>query len=97
MDMGKIATGDARFLQAQLARAFQGKAEAFYELGVAYSVGKHGIGIDLVEAHKWFNLAALKGDERAMEDRREVAEDMTGEQIAAAQREARAFLAAVAA
>lgn len=95
--MGKISAGNARFLQAQLAKAFEGETEAFYELGVAYSVGKDGIDIDLVEAHKWFNLAALKGDERAKEDRREVAYDMTSEEIAEAQRNARAFLDGVAA
>ncbi|MEE4350092.1 MAG: SEL1-like repeat protein [Pacificimonas sp.] len=92
----EIDSGDARFLQQRLSRAMGGDADALYELGVAYSAGCDGVGIDLIEAHKWFNLAALKGDDRAVEDRREVSADMTKDEIAAAQREARSFLSAVA-
>ena len=87
---------DARFLQRNLQRALQGEAEAFYELGVAYAAGREGVGIDLIQAHKWFNLAALKGDVRAVCDRRELSEEMSKEDISVAQREARAFLKAVA-
>ena len=70
--MTGIMNGDARFLQQQLSLAMGGEVEALYELGVAYSAGRKGVEIDLIEAHKWFNLAALKGDDRAAEDRREV-------------------------
>ena len=45
-------------------------------------------------AHKWFNLAALKGRADAIRLRREVAELMSGVEIAAAQREARAWMTA---
>lgn len=86
-----VQNGDARFLQQQLIRAMGGEADALYELGVAYSAGR-GVSIDLIEAHKWFNLAALKGDDRAAEDRRELSAEMSKDEIAAAQREARAFL-----
>ena len=57
-----------------------------------YAVGRNGLEVDLVEAHKWFNLAAMSGDERAQLDRSEVAASMTPAEVAAAQREARAFL-----
>lgn len=87
----QVRSGDARFLQQQLIRAMGGESEALYELGVAYASGR-GVDIDLVEAHKFFNLAALKGDNRAAEDRRELSAEMSKEEIAAAQREARAFL-----
>ena len=90
--MTKVLNGDARFLQQQLTRAFEGSSEAFYELGVAYSAGAEGVDIDLIEAHKWFNLAALKGDRRAAADRQELSAEMSKDEIAAAQREARAFL-----
>jgi hypothetical protein len=46
-----------------------------------------------VSAHKWFNLAALKGRTDAIPLRREVAEMMSDVEIAMAQREARAWVA----
>ncbi|MBV7257731.1 sel1 repeat family protein [Pacificimonas sp. WHA3] len=95
--MGRIKNGDARFLQQQVMKAMSGDPDAFYELGVAYAVGRAGVDVDLIEAHKWFNLAALKGDERAKQDRSEVSAEMTHEQISEAQRNARTFLTAVAA
>ncbi|MHB9881077.1 hypothetical protein ACSMXM_15665 [Pacificimonas sp. ICDLI1SI03] len=95
-EMAKVVKGDARFLQQQLLRAMIGDTEALYELGVAYSVGGDGVDMNLIEAHKWFNLAAAKGDVRAKENRSEVASEMNSEEIAAAQREARAFLKAAA-
>ncbi|EMD82529.1 SEL1-like repeat protein [Pacificimonas flava] len=90
--MTKIFNAQARDLQRQLQRAIVGEADALYELGVAYSSGREGMTIDLIEAHKWFNLAAMKGDLRAAEDRRELSAEMSKVEIAEAQREARAFL-----
>ena len=63
-----------------------------YDLGVAYSTGSGGTGIDLVEAHKWFNLAAVAGFLPGQIARSEIASDMTAREIAEAQRQARAFL-----
>src|SRR5260370_39938287 len=40
--------------------ARSGRPDALYSLGLAYSTGQ-GAGVDYVAAHKWFNLAALKG------------------------------------
>src|SRR3546814_2619554 len=48
-------------------------AEAYYDLGVAYSVGQGDVKVDLVQAHKWFNLAAMAGMRQAQEDRAFVA------------------------
>lgn len=67
-------------------------AEAYYELGVAYSMGQGDVGIDLVQAHKWFNLAAMAGMRAAQEDRAAVAADMSAAEIAEAQRLARAWM-----
>jgi hypothetical protein len=50
--------------------------------------------VNLVAAHKWFNLAALKGRADAIPLRREVAEMMSEVEIAMAQREARAWMTA---
>jgi TPR repeat protein len=63
-----------------------------YDLGVAYSTGSAGKRLDLIEAHKWFNLAAVAGFLPAQIARAEVASDMTAREIAEAQRQARAFL-----
>ncbi|MFN4113786.1 MAG: hypothetical protein ACK4GD_07575 [Sphingomonadaceae bacterium] len=76
-----------------LAAAAQGDMEAYYDLGVAFSTGSHGAPCDLVEAHKWFNLAALGGHEEAAWCRADVSEEMTAREIAEAQRRARQWLA----
>ena len=84
---------NAQFLiDSRLADAARGDADACYDLGMVYSSGSAGIGIDLIEAHKWFNLAAVAGSESAKDCRRDIAEDMTAREIATAQAAARAFL-----
>lgn len=75
-----------------LAAAASGDAIAYYELGVASSTGSHGVECDLIEAHKWFNLAAVGGHEEAQHCRAEVADEMTAREIAEAQRRARQWL-----
>jgi TPR repeat protein len=83
----------ARFLiESRLRDAATGDANACYDLGIVYSSGAEGVDIDLIEAHKWFNLAAMTGSERAMEARAEIAEDMTAREIIAAQKAARDWL-----
>lgn len=77
-----------------LAAAAQGDISAYFDLGVAYSTGSHGATCDLIEAHKWFNLAAVGGHEEAPICRAEVADEMTAREIAEAQRRAREWLAA---
>lgn len=63
-------------------------ADALFELGLSYSIGD-GVPQDLVLAHKWLNLAAMSGSERARSIRAEIASCMTPDQIAEAQRLAR--------
>lgn len=83
----------ARFLiESRLRDASRGSAEACYDLGMLYSSGADGVGIDLVEAHKWFNIAAVSGDSRAQECRAEISEDMSAREIIEAQKAARAWL-----
>jgi hypothetical protein len=67
--------------------------DALYELGVLYCAGRE-VGLDLVAAHKWFNIAAARGNKDARLRRSEISLEMTREQISKAQREARAWLAA---
>jgi TPR repeat protein len=65
--------------------------DVLYDLGMLYASGRSGA-VDLVAAHKWFNLAALRGRVDALKLRREVAELMSDVEIAMAQREARAWM-----
>jgi len=77
--------------------AEQGHARAMSNLGVMYDTGR-GVRQDYVEAHMWFNLAAsrLTGEQReiAVRGRDSVADRMTRDQIAEAQRLAREWDAA---
>ena len=68
-----------------------GSAAEMLDLGMKYSVGRD-TPVDLVAAHKWFNLAAMKGDRDAVRLRREIASQMSDVEIAAAQRAARDWL-----
>ena len=82
------------FLRSRLADAERGKVEALYDLGITYSTGSCGTEVDLIEAHKWFNLAALSGDTRSQQCRAEISVEMTAREIAEAQKQARAWLGA---
>ena len=79
-------------LDSRLADAARGDGEALYDLGICYSTGSSGVEIDLIEAHKWFNLAAIAGSESAKMCRTDIAEDMTAREIATAQAAARSWL-----
>jgi TPR repeat protein len=68
-------------------------ADEMFELGMSYASGRD-VPADLVEAHKWFNLAAMKGSEDAIRLRREVASEMSDAEIGRAQRAARDWLKA---
>ncbi len=67
--------------------------DVLFERGLYWASGRSGV-VNLVAAHKWFNLAALKGRADAIRLRREVAESMSEIEIAIAQREARAWITA---
>ena len=82
----------AFLIESRIADAAQGDTDAYYDLGIAYSSGSGGLDVDLIQAHKWFNLAALSGNERGQECRAEISYDMTAREIAEAQRQARAWL-----
>ena len=93
--MGAISQKAAEFLiRSRLVEAEAGDVDALFELGVVYSTGQNGAPVDLIEAHKWFNLAALSGCTRGQECRAEIALEMTAREIAEAQRQARAWLSA---
>ena len=66
-------------------------ADTFFNLGMMYSSGRN-VPIDYVMAHKWFNLAAMKGNRDAVRLRQEIAAEMSESEIAAAQRAARDWM-----
>ena len=91
--MGAISEKGAEFLiRSRIADAERGNVDALFDLGIVYSTGRGGIPVDLIEAHKWFNLAALSGSTRGQECRAEIALEMTAREIAEAQRQARSWL-----
>ena len=56
--------------------AAQSDAVAQYNLGVMYADG-WGAPQDYVQAHMWINLAAVNGDDAAIEARKRIAASMT--------------------
>ena len=64
-----------------------GDRRAMLELGRLYRQGLVVVQ-DYVEAHKWFNLAASRGEVAALEERDALATQMTPEKIATAQQKA---------
>jgi TPR repeat protein len=80
---------------AELASMAEAKPtpENLFELGIIYSAGQE-VDVDLVAAHKWFNIAAARGYDEAAHYRQEVAREMTAIAIAEAQRAAREWLRA---
>ena len=67
--------------------------DVLFERGLYWASGRSGV-VNLVAAHKWFNLAAVKGRNDAIQMRREIAELMSEAEIATAQREARTWMMA---
>lgn len=90
--MGNSMKSAQFLIDSRMADAARGDINAYYDLGMVYSSGAAGIDVDLIEAHKWFNLAAVAGSEEAQACRSEIAEDMTAREIAEAQKAARAWL-----
>lgn len=69
------------------------QADILFEMGLMYATGRD-CDTDLVAAHKWFNIAAIKGCDHAAELRAEIAHSMTKLQLARALREAREWMTA---
>lgn len=68
-----------------------GAPDALFELGLMYCAGRD-VPLDLVQAHKWFNLAAVRGNADAKRYRLELSGEMSKQEIAEAQRQAREWL-----
>ncbi|CTQ60307.1 MAG: hypothetical protein RIE06_26900 [Roseibium album] len=66
-------------------------ADILFQMGLDSACGRNGE-TDLITAHKWFNIAALKGNKNAAQYRKEISGEMSPSQIAEAQRTAREWL-----
>lgn len=69
----------------------EARADIFCEMGLMYATGR-GCEVDLVAAHKWLNIAAIKGCERAAELRADLTRTMSKSDLAAALRSAREWM-----
>lgn len=75
----------------EAARSTAANCDDLYKLGLIYATGQGGA-MDLVQAHMWFNLAAVRGSDAAKECRRELADQMSKDEVAQAQKRAREWL-----
>ena len=87
-----MARMDMAFVNQADIAAGGAAAETLFNLGMMYCIGRE-VEPDLVSAHKWFNLAALRGSEEARQYRLEISQEMSSEEIAEAQRQARNWMA----
>jgi len=67
--------------------------ESCFARGIDCSSGRE-VEIDMIEAHKWFNIAAARGHKDGAQMRREIAALMSDAEIGQAQRAARDWLKA---
>ena len=65
--------------------------DVFFQLGLSHSIGDNGEP-DLIAAHKWFNLAAMKGNSAAAVRRQELTCEMSSAEVSKAQRQAREWI-----
>ena len=86
-----MARFEAPLIGAYESGAVGGAADTLFELGMMHSAGRE-VAPDLVAAHKWFNLAALRGNAEAKRYRMEIALEMSKAEVAEAQRQAREWL-----
>ena len=67
------------------------EADILFKLGMMFAAGRD-CETDTVAAHKWFNIAAIKGSTHGAELRAELSAQMSKADIAKALREAREWM-----
>ena len=86
-----MAYADIRIEAPEAFLTKDASAADFYRLGLIYSEGLDVL-VDLVTAHKFFNLAAARGHREAKLCRQEMADMMSTAEIQKAQRAAREWM-----
>lgn len=66
-------------------------ADVLFRLGMMYVQGRD-CEADMVAAHKWLNIAAIRGSSQAAQARAQLTSNMSKIEIARALREARAWM-----
>jgi hypothetical protein len=79
-------------LEDLTASAAGGDEVAAFELAMCFAAGS-GVAVDLVQAHRWFNVAAACGYAPGLRWRHEIAAEMSAREVIEAQKLARATLA----
>ncbi|MGB0907820.1 MAG: hypothetical protein ACPGVT_10030 [Maricaulaceae bacterium] len=88
-----MAFTDVEVKEAKQAVSKHASAVDLFKLGLMYSTELESRGPDYVEAHKWFNLAAMMGSAPAKAYRAEILMEMSAEDVTLAQKAARGWLA----
>ena len=88
-----MAFTEVEVKEVEAAVAEGASAEDLFRLGLMYSTELEDRGADYIEAHKWFNLAAMMGSTPAKAYRDEIKFEMSTEDLTLAQRAARGWLA----
>ena len=86
--MARLEMGEADLAQMS---SSGGQCEELFNLGLKYSIGID-VETDMITAHKWFNLAAVAGNERAKDYRQEISRELSSEEISEAQKLAREWI-----
>jgi TPR repeat protein len=88
---GQNAAGESEMLSVELSGQEPADIEGCFARGIDYSSGRE-VEVDMIEAHKWFNIAASRGHKDGATMRREIAALMSDSEIGQAQRAARDWL-----
>ena len=88
-----MAFTEVEVQESEAAIVASAKVEDLFRLGLMYSTELEDRGVDFIEAHKWFNLAALMGSLPAKAYRDEIKAEMSVEELTMAQKAARGWLA----
>lgn len=87
-----MAFTDTEVTTAEQAVVEQATHQDLFKLGLMYSTDVEDRGPNYVEAHKWFNLAAMMGSQPAKAYRAEITLEMSREDLSLAQKAARGWL-----
>ena len=87
-----MAFTEMEVLEVKEAIEIGASAEDLFRLGLMYSTELEDRGPDYVEAHKWFNLAAMMGSLPAKAYREEIKLEMSSSELTLAQRAARGWM-----
>ncbi len=87
-----MAFTEGDVIEAKAAIIETANSEDLFRLGLIYSTDVEDRGPDFIEAHKWFNLAAMMGSVPAKAYREEIVLEMSTEDVTLAQKAARGWL-----